>query len=214
LAHEEERWIEINIEAGETSPAEFLRTVVDPLVHAEFAEDYETWHFFWEPEGLRLRFRWRDVDSQAAVEQRLGETLDGWRMEGRLTKWWPGNHGREGERHQGEAEQYGPEVWDLILEDWEVSSEQALRFMLIGESGLTGTVTSTFRDHWARHVHLHTNRQFLSWESEIDLTMRQARGYLGNLVGNENNPTRKDWLERVQAHLDEALRIWYAGDDA
>jgi hypothetical protein len=207
VAHEEPGWVEINITV-EVAPAAFLVDTVDPLVR-EFAEEFETWHFFWEPEGLRLRFHWQDLSRQIEIEDRLAEILDRWQSEGRFREWWFGHHGTRGLRHEGEAEAYGPEVWDLLKKEWEISSELAVRLAVLGgDAGLTGTEHRTAFRHWERHVHLHTNRQFLSLEAEVGLSMMQASGYLGNLVGAENDLDRRAWLANVKARLDEALGVW------
>jgi hypothetical protein len=209
MAHEEAGWIELNIEA-KRPPTDILRDVADPLVHDEFTEDWDTWHFFWEPEGLRLRFRWRDLERQQEIEHRLAETLDRWRDDGRFDAWWSGHHGVSRVRHYGEAEAYGPEVWDLITKEWEVSSELAIRFALLGEGGLTGTEHRTFERHWERHVHLHTNRQFLSLEFEIWLSLKQASGYLINLIcsaKDSGDHARVECFEKVKERVDDALRM-------
>src|SRR5439155_622716 len=130
-----------------------LRDVVEPLVHTELVGELETWHFFWEPE-LRLRLRWRDASRQDEGETRLAALLDRWRDEGRFESWLAGSHGTTGERHRGEAPEYGPEMWDLIQKEWENGSEIALRLLALSDAGgLTGTTTPTVEAHWGRHVH-------------------------------------------------------------
>ena len=154
----EEAWIEINIPTRRQPDLELLSDVVEPLLHVELVNEVESWHFFWEPE-LRLRLRWRDPSRQEELEGRLAEILDRWRGESRLESWSAGNHGNPGERHAGEATEYGPEVWDLIQKEWENGSELALRLLALSDAGgLTGTTAGTLEAHWARHVHLYTNR--------------------------------------------------------
>jgi hypothetical protein len=212
-----EPWIEINIPAKGSPDLGLLRHVVDPLVHREFAEEIETWHFFFEPE-LRLRMRWRSGADQAGLEARLGEILDQWRDEGRLDSWATGNHGRVGERHAGEAREYGAEVWDLIQRDWEIGSELALRLLSLNESGgLTGEVTSTLEAHWNRHVHLYTNRIFgfpghAPWAAEIMLCMAQAHGYLAlatdQLSGSNGYEALVHTYDQMKKHVADALNEW------
>jgi Lantibiotic biosynthesis dehydratase C-term len=212
-----EPWIEVNIPARSSPDVDLLRHVVDPLVHQEFADEIETWHFFFEPE-LRLRMRWQGGSDYTALEARLGGILDQWRDEGRLDSWATANHGRIGERHTGEAREYGAEVWDLIQRDWEIGSELALRLLCLNESGsLTGEITSTLEEHWNRHVHLYTNRIFgfpghAPWAAEILLCLSQAHGYLlratDQLPRYEGYETLTHAYVQMEKHVGDALREW------
>jgi hypothetical protein len=217
MAHEEEGWIEINIPTAISPDRELLRKSIDPLLHVEFAGELESWHYFWEP-ALRLRLRWRDLERQAELEDRLSETLDRWRDEGRLDSWFAGNHGEAGKRHYGEADAYGPEVWDLIQKEWEISSELAMRFLLLGEAGLTGSEHRTFEQQWGRHVHLHTNRIYgfpadAPWAAEIVRCLGQARGYLRHAI-KSLQPWRADYQPLIDRYMamekaaTNALKAW------
>jgi hypothetical protein len=208
-----ETWIEINIPARKSPDRDLLRDVVEPLVHAELVDELETWHFFWEPE-LRLRLRWRDPSRRDAVETHLATILDRWRDEGRFESWSAGNHGIAGERHRGEAAEYGPEMWDLIQKEWENGSEIALRLVAVG---LTGTLTPTAEKHWDRHVHLYTNRIFgfppqEPWAAEITLCLNQAWGYLHHAISElpkySGYETLTQKYTRMENHAKEALRVW------
>lgn len=168
-----DEWIEVNIvPADKGSPERLLLDIVDPIVHEQLGDEIERWFYFWEPE-LRLRLRWRDPNRADSNRSAVAQLLDQAQAEGRLARWWEGNHGKEGERYTGEAEFYGPELWELTSRDWMGGSELALAIVKLDSEGRL----SKPRDfHWERRVHLFSN-QLLA--DEIALCLRQAHGYIG-----------------------------------
>lgn len=169
-----ESWIEVNIVARRPLDEELLVAVVDPLVHDSFAGEITTWFFLWEPE-LRLRIRWRDADRAPTLRERLETMLDSWKAERTIDDWYEGAHGVRGEQYAGEAEHYGPEIWPRLQLDWMSGSELALALVKLERAR---TLTRPREYHWNRRVHLFTNQLLQTWEAEVELSLRQAVGYL------------------------------------
>jgi hypothetical protein len=176
-----ESWTEVNVVPTRPLDSALLTDVVHPLVHDVFADDLETWFFFWEPE-LRLRLRWRAEHHGAD----LAAGLDAAVASGRVLEWWEGAHGRPGERYEGEAEMYGPEIWGHVQKDWMNGSELALAIKLLARDG---RLSETPRFHWSRHTHLFTNQLFGTWDDEVELCLSQALGYLRHIVAGGSAPT-------------------------
>jgi len=200
-----EAWIQVSITANHAPDIQLLLEVIDPLVHEELAGEIESWHFFWEP-VLYLRFRWRDPARRELLQERLGSLLDVRQAAGHFVSWVEANHGDPG-KYTGEADSYGPEVWDLIQKDWMNGSELALRLLRLHDEGrLTGTLTPTPEAHWGRHVHLFTNQlcgvsRPIPWDPEIALCLRQAHGYLMLSAGVTDSPRYAQMLRHVTAAL-------------
>lgn len=167
-----DEWMEVNIvPKDEHTPEPLLLEVVDPLVHDQLRDEIERWFFFWEPE-LRLRVRWRNpasaAENRAAVARHLDEAL----ADGKLARWWEGNHGKEGERYTGEADFYGQELWELTSSDWMGGSELALAIVKLDAQG---RLSRPRHFHWGRRVHLFSNELR---QDEIALCLNQAYGYI------------------------------------
>jgi hypothetical protein len=164
-------WIEVNVEPVAEARTTLLLDVVEPLVHEHFAEELDTWFYFWEPE-LRLRLRWREPRRAGANRAELARILDSAKADGKLEDWYEGNHGNRGVTYQGEADFYGAEVWELVARDWMSGSELALA---IQRADADGALTQPPSFHWGRRVHLFSNQLLLD---EVPLCLYQARGYL------------------------------------
>ena len=180
-----EPWTEVNLEPVTALDGAPLTDVVDGLVHEEFRADLETWFFFWEPE-LRLRLRWVDAGRTGDCRERLAARLDGCKSRGLIVDWFEGAHGRRGEIYAGGAEMYGSEAWSLAQKDWMNGSEFAL---LLAKLERRGALTRPRRFHWERHVHLFTNQLYGTWDSEVELCLSQALGYLRHIVAGGRPPS-------------------------
>lgn len=185
-------WIEVNIvPPDERYPEPILLDVVDPIVHSHLVDKIERWFYFWEPE-LRLRLRWRDPACANTNRAALAELLDQAQADRKLSRWWEGNHGKEGERYTGEADFYGPEVWDLTSRDWMGGSELALAIVKLDSEG---RLTEPRDFHWNRRVHLFSNQLLLD---EIALCLRQAYGYIdARFPGEERFDEIKNAIEKL-----------------
>jgi Lantibiotic biosynthesis dehydratase C-term len=191
-----ESWIEVNIVPTRPLDEQVLVDLVDPLVHETFAGEIATWFFLWEPE-LRLRIRWRDADRAPELRERLATLLEEWKAERKIVDWYEAAHGAGGERYTGEADHYGDEIWPRLQLDWMNGSELALALVKLER----GHVLTRPREyHWNRRVHLFTNQLLQTWEAEVELSLRQALGYL-KLLGA---PTRE--VRQLVAELDELVR--------
>ena len=191
-----EHWIEVNIVPRRALDEGVLAELIDPLVHEAFPEEIATWFFLWEPE-LRLRIRWRDGDRAPELRSSLTTRLDDWKAERRIDDWYEGAHGVRGERYTGEADHYGDEIWPRLQRDWMSGSELALTLVKLER----GRMLTKPRDyHWNRRVHLFTNQLLQTWEAEIELSLRQALGYL-RLRGGATPEA-----ERLIAELHELVR--------
>jgi hypothetical protein len=167
-----DEWIEVNVvPVDERNPEPLLLDVVDPLVHEQLGDEVDRWFYFWEPE-LRLRICWRDparaADHRAAVTRLLDQAQE----EGKLVRWWEGNHGKEGEHYTGEADFYGPELWKLTSNDWMAGSELALAIVKLEAQR---SLSKPRHFHWDRRVHLFSNQLR---QDEIALCLNQAYGYI------------------------------------
>jgi hypothetical protein len=180
-----ESWTEVNLVPARELDRSLLTRVVDPLVHERLAGELETWFYFWEPE-LRLRLRWADASRAASLHAPLAAFLDAHVRPGELVEWYQGAHGKRGEEYRGEAEMYGPEMWDIVQADWMAGSELAVRIARLEEAGALSRPRAF---HWQRHVHLITNQQFGTWDDEIELCLGQALGYLTHIVSSEGSPS-------------------------
>lgn len=176
-----EAWLEVNIRPPRET---ILIEVVDLRVHDVLEGAWETWFFFWEPE-LRLRFRWRDPKKAERLSQVVTEYLDGQRAAGAIGEWHRGAHGATDAVYEGEANEYGTEVWELIQKDWMSGSELALAIVKLESQGF---LTKPREYHWQRRVHLFTNQAFVSqnvyetWLREAMLCLQQANGYVGQVL--------------------------------
>ena len=191
-----EHWIEVNLEPMRPLDEDVLVDVVDPLVHETFAGEIATWFFLWEPE-LRLRIRWRDGGRARELSDRLAALLDDCARGRKIHDWYEGAHGVRGERYVGEADHYGEEIWPRLQLDWMSGSELALAVVKLER---TNALTQPRDYHWSRRVHLFTNQLVHTWDAEVELSLRQALGYL-RLLG-EATPDAK----RLIAELDELAR--------
>ena len=191
-----EPWIEVNIVPRRPLDEGVLVDLVDPLVHETFAREIATWFFLWEPE-LRLRIRWRDADHAPELRRRLTTLLDESKAQRKIADWYEGAHGARGDRYTGEADHYGDEIWPRLQLDWMSGSELALALVKLER---THALTRQREYHWNRRVHLFTNQLLHTWEAEVDLSLRQALGYL-KLLGAPSRETR-----RLIAELNELAR--------
>jgi hypothetical protein len=171
-----QEWVEVNIAAPSSREQRerLLVDVIDPLVHETFSDCVETWFYFWESEPkpqLRLRIQWQRPAEAEASRAELTSYLNTAEHEGRLAGWYEGCHGRRGETYNGEAADYGEEVWDLISKDWMSGSELALALVKFSAKGC---LTKTVAFHWDRRVHLFSNQLLLD---EKILCLLQARKY-------------------------------------
>jgi hypothetical protein len=195
-----ESWTEVNLVSAEAAEESLLTGVIGSLVHETFRGELETWFFFREPE-LRLRFRLSDPARAEDCRSTLTRALDEAVHRGELVEWYEGAHGRRGERYEGEAEMYGAELWSLVQNDWMNGSELALQITKLEASGDLSR-SRTF--HWERHVHLFTNQLFGSWNSEIELCLAQALGYLRHIAASGGAPSEA--TASLVAELRTALR--------
>ena len=187
-------WIEVNlVPVGEPNRA-LLLEVVDPIVHELLAEEIETWFYFWEPE-LRLRLRWRDAGRASDNRAALARSLDSARADGKIEDWYEGSHGTRGETYTGEADFYGPEVWELVASDWMSGSELALA---IARADSEGRLTKPPSFHWQRRVHLFSNQLLLD---EVPLCLYQARGYLR--MRGATGPSERKLMRSIDRFLAE-----------
>lgn len=137
-------WTEVNVlPAGALDPERLLTGVAEPLVRS-LSADWDRWHYFWEPE-LRLRFRWRDTADVSACHARVTAHLDEAREHGALTSWTEADY-------DGEAEGYGPDLWEAVLADWMSGSELALAVIRAGRDK-----PEPRSWYWARREHLFAN---------------------------------------------------------
>ncbi len=195
-----ELWTEVNLVPAETEEESVLTGVIGGLVHETFRGELETWFFFREPE-LRLRLRWSDPARAEDCRSKLTLVLDEAVRRGELAEWYEGAHGRRGERYEGEAEMYGAELWSLVQKDWMNGSELALQITKLEASG---DLSRSRGFHWERHVHLFTNQLFGSWNSEIELCLAQALGYLRHITAVGGAPSAE--TERLIAELRAARK--------
>jgi len=177
-------------------PERLLVEVVDPLVHEDLAGALSAWFYFWEsqPEwALRLRLRTGGQRDESGFRAEVARLLDAAREEGRLAGWYEGNHGRRGERYEGEAGDYGGEVWELVVRDWTAGSELALALVKLESSN---ELSRTRDYHWQRRVHLFSNQLL---RDEIASCLAQARGYLGN--GDTSDPKTAELMHAIERYL-------------
>ena len=194
-----EVWTEVNLFPAREPSESLLTGLIGDLVHETFRGELETWFFFREPE-LRLRLRWSDPARVEALRSTLGRALDDAVGQGALVEWFEGAHGRRGEPYEGEAEMYGKELWSLVQKDWMNGSELAVRIAELEEAG---ELSRPRPFHWERHVHLFTNQLFGSWDSEIELCLAQALGYLRHITAAGGTPSEE--TARLIADLRAAL---------
>lgn len=152
-----------------------LLDVADPLINVELSGYVDNWHYFWENDPiaqphLRLRVRWLP-SSQLVGYQKLSDFLNQEQGKNNLASWFPGNHGVANQVYRGEANDYGPEVWELTYQDWTSGSKLALA-ILKNDSNKALTKPRDF--HWQRRTHLFTNELLLP---EALLSLRQAGLY-------------------------------------
>jgi hypothetical protein len=191
-----EVWTEVNIVPRRPLDEAVLAELVDVLVHEELGSEIETWFFFWEPE-LRLRIRWRDPARVDEHRRTLATLLDRWKSDRHVAKWYEAAHGQRGETYVGEAEHYGEEVWARVQKDWMNGSELALALIKLERAD---RLTKPRSYHWQRHVHLFTNQLFASWDSEIELCLRQALGYL-RMLPTPPTPQTKTLIGEIHDFL-------------
>jgi len=176
-----QEWIEVNIAPlSAEQPERLLLDLIDPLVHDRFRGRVGVWFFGWysEPQEyhLRLRIRWQRSEQADDDRAELFGLLNAARDEGQLARWWPGNHGREGEIYQGEAAEYG-ELWELSCQDWNSGSELALALVKLDPDR---RLAERRRAQWSSRAHLHANRLGWGYYYEALFCLVQARGNLGN----------------------------------
>jgi hypothetical protein len=148
---------------------------------------------------LRLRIRWRDSARVADLRRTLAAALDTGKSDGLVAKWYEAAHGRKGETYVGEAEHYGEEVWARVQKDWMNGSELALALIKLERAD---RLTKPRSYHWQRHVHLITNQLFASWDSEIELCLRQALGYL-RMLPTPPTPEAQRLVSELRALVQE-----------
>jgi Lantibiotic biosynthesis dehydratase C-term len=196
-----EPWIEVNLVPTRPLDEGLLVDLVDPLVHETFRDEIATWFFLWEPE-LRLRIRWGDGDRAPALRDRLTTLLDTWKAERKIEDWYEGAHGVRCERYAGEADHYGAEIWSRLQQDWMSGSELALALVKLER---VRALTKPRDYHWERRVHLFTNQLLHTWEAEIELSLRQAVGYLKRL-GAPPTPEATRLIAELNNSLDVGRR--------
>lgn len=179
------KWTEVNVLPTSAGTAErLLSEVVGPLVEG-LRGDWDRWHFFWEPE-LRLRFRWRDAAS--GCRDKLAAALDRARAEGEVSLWSEAPY-------DGEAAEYGRDLWEAVIADWMSGSELALAIIKAGRRKPESRAW-----YWARRQHLFANELGVP---EIWLLLCEAEGRL-DLVA--------PWGGHRAADVREAIK-GYIGDD-
>lgn len=139
-------WTEVNIlPASAREPERLLADVAAHLVHGLLRGNYDRWHFFWEPE-LRLRFRWRSQLTARTGRRILADHLRCAADRGDLVCWAE-------VPYDGEADDYGPEVWEAMTADWMSGSELALAVIQAGDN-----LPGPREFYWERHTHLFANQ--------------------------------------------------------
>jgi Lantibiotic biosynthesis dehydratase C-term len=201
-------WVEANVYPSSPEQRErLLLDVIDPLIHEKLAGRIDTWFYFWEstppPSHLRLRIRWQRLEHADQDPAELFAFLDAARNQGRLEGWYEGSHGEKGKTYEGEAERYGPEMWDITCRDWMSGSELALAMLKLGSEN---RLTEPLKFHWERRVHLFSNQLGFGYADEISMCLRQARGYLA--LGNTNDPRIASFINvigQIQIQLSSSV---------
>ena len=171
-------WTEVNVlPAGALDPERLLTGVAEPLVRS-LSADWDRWHYFWEPE-LRLRFRWRDTADVSACHARVTAHLDEAREHGALTSWTEADY-------DGEAEGYGPDLWEAVLADWMSGSELALAVIRAGRDK-----PEPRSWYWARREHLFANELPRPGGLPSAAGGRRAPGHVGNYPGGTRAARRR-----------------------
>jgi Lantibiotic biosynthesis dehydratase C-term len=206
-------WTEVHIQPNSGQPKEqLLLKVIDPLVHDEFAERIESWHYFWEPE-LLLRIRWLRPAEAENDQGDLRVALDRAKTAGQLDDW-------QIVPYTGEAPDYGEEMWDNSFHDWMAGSELALAIVKFDAQG---QLSKDRFYHWHRRVHLFSNELGLDWFFEGYWSLAQAHGYLDRAVKDEEArqvPADKrritrdtvNEVERILKQLTDKLEALAAGN--
>jgi hypothetical protein len=182
-----EAWTEVNLVPRKPLDEAVLVEHVDKLVHEQLVDAIAVWFWFWEPD-LRLRLRWREPGRVEEHRATLATILDSWRGNRAIKSWYEGAHGRKGETYAGEADHYGEEIWPRLQLSWMESSELALALIKLDREG---RLTQPRDYHWNRRVHLFTNQVFQTWEAEVELSLRQARGYARGLGGKVTRESKQ-----------------------
>ena len=170
------RWTEVNILPPSATEAERLLTrVVDPLVHdvlQKAPDRWDRWHFFWEPE-LRLRFRWASGVELGNCRETVNAHLAKAQGRGKIASWAE-------VPYDGEAADYGHQVWEAVIADWMSGSELALAIIKAGKRLARGR---SF--YWERHQHLFADQLDVP---EVTLCLWQARARLEQFWPGGNPP--------------------------
>jgi len=187
-------WTEVNI-IPSGNLEQLLVDLIDSLIHQELSGYWGNWHYFWENEPikqshLRLRIRWLDP-SQDIGDTKLSAFLTDAESRRKIASWFPGNHGVADQVYAGEANDYGPEVWELTYKDWTSGSELALAIIKFDSQNC---LTQKRGLHWERRTHLFTNELLLS---ESLMCLRQASRYRSLPTDPQISPILQaiDWLD-------------------
>ena len=191
-------WTEVNILPASARDAErLLAEVAAPLADA-LRSEWDRWHYFWEPE-LRLRFRWRDDLRAAACRDRVSTWLDQAKADGAVSSW-------SETPYDGEAGDYGPELWEAVTADWMSGCDLALALIRAGRRK-----PHSRSWYWSRREHLFANQ--LS-APEVALLLQEAAGrmdlcYPASALGS---PRVIAVLQAIDGYLaEDTMAIWEAG---
>lgn len=176
VSHE---WTEANIFPVSWEEREsLLLNVIDPLVHNTLIGLIDAWFYFWERapiqrDHLRLRIRWSQPTQ--ANREKLINYLDYAEREKKHAGWYPGSHGIPDELYLGEANEYGEDIWPLVVQSWMSGCELALALVKIDPNNV---LTQRRYDNWNRRLHLFSNQLGLSYFLEGFWGLAYAHGYL------------------------------------
>lgn len=180
-------WTEVNI-IPSGQPEQLLLDLVEPLIHHVLNGQWDNWHYFWETQPLgklhlRLRIRWLDP-TQTTGEGILSTSLVDEENKKTIAGWFPGNHGHRNQVYTGEANDYGPEVWELTYQDWTSGSELALAIIKFESQQI---LTKPRQLHYERRAHLFANELLLP-ERLVNLYQALAYGDPQDLADQRIGP--------------------------
>jgi len=202
-----QEWVEVNIvPSSSDQPEKLLIDLIDQLAHDTFRGRVGVWFFGWysepQPYHLRLRIRWQQLEQADEDRADLFAFLDTAQSDGKFARWWPGNHGREGEDYEGEADIYG-QLWEPSCEDWHSGSELALAVVKLDPDH---RMTQDRFAQWSRRVHLHSNRLGLNYYSESLFSLVHAQGYLDHARLGTDNPQFADFIGSIEQSIEELIQ--------
>ncbi len=186
------QWTEVNlIPLAPRHPLDLALELVKPLIHETLIGHWEAWFYsvYTDPspdhlDHLRLRLLWKNTE-RGTARTKMVNLLDTVKGEGRLANWYEGSHGKEGEIYPGEADKFGPEMWEVTYKNWMSGCEMALKIRALIAQGTRLTMSP--EDHWAYRIHMFSNPLGLSYIGEAQLSLLRALGYLAGQPDDRSN---------------------------